>query len=1486
MSSIDERVVQMKFDNKQFEAGVKQTTSSLDALKKGLNLTDAQKGLEDLDDAGKRFSLAGIGAGVQAIADKFNALAVIGVTALATITTQAVNAGIQLTKSLTIAPITAGLKEYETNLNAIQTILANTQSKGTELDDVNLALQELNEYSDKTIYNFSEMARNIGTFTAAGVDLDSATSAIKGIANLAAVSGSNSQQASTAMYQLSQALSSGTVKLMDWNSVVNAGMGGQLFQDALKETARNQGVAIDEIIKKNGSFRDSLQEGWLTSGILTETLSKLTGDLTNEQLKAMGYTEEQIVGIQKMARTASDAATKVKTYTQLIQTLQEAAGSGWSQTWQLILGDFEEAKALFTGINDVLGGVINASSDARNEMLQQWKDAGGRTALVDTLASLFVLLQKVIAPITNAFNDIFPPATGEMLFNLTKRFQDFVETLQITANVNNDLRNTFRGVFAIFSILWQIVKAAGTALFDLFGVASGGVGSILDITGSIGKFLVGLDAALKNGNGLAKFFEGLGSILRVPIEMLKSIIGFLGTFVAGINGIDTAGFDGAMGTVTSRFEILVKIGDALYGLWLGFINVLKEVWAFFSPFVDQMVQAFEDIGGAIGESFKTADFSTVLDTINTGFFGALIVLINKFLKNGFKIDIGGGFLGSIKSMFGAVTDTLGAMQAKLKADVLIRIAAALAIMTVSIIALSMVDPARLTAALSAITVMFGQLIGSLALFEKATTGLATAKMVAISAAFILLSIAAVVLSIAVARLAKLDWNQLARGLTGVAVILGAMIGFAKAFSGDKTLVPTLAGLGVAMILIATGVKILADAVIALVVLDWNELARGLTGIVALLGAIAGAAKLLSYSKANLVAAGVGIVGVAIGMRILASALVAVAGLTWEQMLLGVWGLTAALAAIVGALALMPKTALLSAPAIFIVSAALVLLAGALLIMSNISWDAIGRIAVLLGTTLLIIAVAVTGMMAALPGAAALAIVSVALVVLASAFLILSQLSWDDIARVSVVLVAALGAIAITVTMMMAALPGALALVIISAALVILAGVLMTLSTLSWEKLGIALAALAGVLLVIGLAGIALTPAIIPLLGLGLAITLIGIGAMAAGVGLMAFAAGLVLFAGAGSAGIAVMVAGVKAFAGLIPMILTQVGMGIVALAVVIGEAAPQLVGALIKVLLALVQGIVELIPPVVEAIVLLVTELVEALVVLIPLLVDAGLRMLVGILEGISNNISQVIDIGAQIIVKFLNGIANNIGSVIEAAANLVIKFIDGVGEAIQNNSAKFVAAGSKLFRAIVDGVSKAIERGGSDLRWAGERIGNALLEGAKNALGINSPSKEFYKLGGFATEGLSNGLIETKKSVIKASESVGEEAVSALKKSMVGAYRAIDASMDTTPTIRPVLDLSAIKKDGRLISSMLDTPVLSLDRTQDRASTIAMEKQTQFENQALAEAMAADQPTENITFIQNNNSPKALSAAEVYRQTSNQLSVVKGAVKPNAKQT
>ena len=401
-TTIDQRVVEMRFDNKNFESNVSTTMSTLEKLKQKLNFTGATKGLDNIGSMTKKIDMNGLASSVDTVSARFSALDVIGVTALANLTNSAVNAGKKIVAALTIEPIKTGFQEYETQMNAVQTILANTQSKGSTLEDVNNALDTLNTYADKTIYNFTEMTRNIGTFTAAGVDLQTSVDSIQGIANLAAVSGSTSQQASTAMYQLSQALAAGRVSLMDWNSVVNAGMGGELFQNALIRTSELLKTGAKDAIDTYGSFRESLtKSGWLTTEVLTETLKQLSGAYTEAELIGQGFTEAQAKEIVQLANTATDAATKVKTFSQLWDVMKESAQSGWAQTWKIIVGDFEEAKALLTPLADFMTGAITRMSEARNKLLE--------SALGKSVSDLFKGIDKAIGVAKKSIDGVMEP---------------------------------------------------------------------------------------------------------------------------------------------------------------------------------------------------------------------------------------------------------------------------------------------------------------------------------------------------------------------------------------------------------------------------------------------------------------------------------------------------------------------------------------------------------------------------------------------------------------------------------------------------------------------------------------------------------------------------------------------------------------------------------------------------------------------------------------------------------------------------------------------------------------------------------------------------------------------------------------------------------------------------------------------------------------------------------------------------------------------
>lgn len=358
-TTIDERVLEMRFDNKQFESNVSTTMSTLDKLKQKLNLSGASKGLEDVGAAARKVDLSPIGDSAQTVGLKFNAMYTMADQALRDITNSAMYYGKKIINALTIDPVKTGFSEYELKMNSVQTIMAST---GESIDTVNKYLQELNEYSDQTIYSFSDMTQNIGKFTNAGVKLEDAVAAIKGISNEAALSGANANEASRAMYNFSQALSAGYVKLIDWKSIENANMATKSFKEELIKTAVELGMVTEtsdgmyktlegNVFNATKNFNEVLQDQWMTSDVLITTLKKYSDETT------------------EIGKNASEAATKVKTFSQLWDTLKEASQSGWASTWETIIGDLEEAKELLTDISKVVGGFIDRTSDWRNTLV-------------------------------------------------------------------------------------------------------------------------------------------------------------------------------------------------------------------------------------------------------------------------------------------------------------------------------------------------------------------------------------------------------------------------------------------------------------------------------------------------------------------------------------------------------------------------------------------------------------------------------------------------------------------------------------------------------------------------------------------------------------------------------------------------------------------------------------------------------------------------------------------------------------------------------------------------------------------------------------------------------------------------------------------------------------------------------------------------------------------------------------------------------------
>ena len=1286
-TTVDERVVEMRFDNKQFEQNIQTSLSSLDKLKKSLNLEGAAKGLETVNDAANKCSgnMSPLSNAVETVRVRFSALEVMAITALQNITNSALAAGKNLVSAFTIDPIKTGFEEYETQINAVQTILANTSSKGTTLDQVNNALDELNHYADMTIYNFTEMTRNIGTFTAAGVDLDTSVAAIKGIANLAAVSGSNSQQASTAMYQLSQALAAGTVKLQDWNSVVNAGMGGQVFQDALKETAKVHGIAIDEMIKDEGSFRETLSKGWLTSDILTETLAKFTGDLNEDQLRTMGYTDDQIKSIMEMGKTANDAATKVKTFTQLFDTLKEAAQSGWTQSWEIIVGDFEEAKELLTEVSDTFSAVINASADARNKMLQDWKDLGGRTMMIEAVKNVFEGLVSVAKPVREAFNEIFPPMTGKQLAEITERIRDLTAKFKMGEESSKNLKNTFKGVFAVLDIVGQAFKAVAGGVGELIGLFLPAGNGVLSLTGSFGEYLVKLDETVKKTDVFGKAVSTVVDIVKIAITFVKTAGEKVKEFgkTAG-EKFDFPGFELFHSFLERVHDRMAQIGDGAGKMKSGvivafemmgealekckFLKVMEALWTAVKVIAGGIADAVGTMMGTLAEKLGNADFSGVLDVLNSIAVGGIALSISKFLKSVTEPLEGlSDILEGVTGILDGVRGCFEAYQTNLKAGTLLKIGAAIALLAGSIVAISLIDSDKLSVSLGAITVLFANLLGAMAIFNKISSD--TGKVSKACTAMIAMSVAVSILAGALKKVSDLDWGELARGLVGIAGLTTIVVASSKAMaSGQKQVMKGATSL----IIFGAAIKILASACRDLSKLQWDELGRGLTGVGVLFAEIAVFLRVAKFNG-KMLSTATGIVILAAAMKVLASACKDFGQMEWSEIgkgLAGIGGLLAELAVFTN-LAGNAKHVMSTGVALIAIGAAMKIFASAVKDFGQLQWDEIGRGLTAMGGALAEVAIAVNLMPKNMIGiGTGLVIVGGALEIIANCMSKFGGMQWEEIGRGLTVMGGALAELAISLNFMKGTLGGSAALLVASGALAVLAPVLSILGALSWEAIAKGLISIAGAFTIIGVAGAVLTPLVPTILALSGAFALIGVGVLtigagllAAGTGLSALAIGFTALATAGAAGATAIVAAltviVTGIAGLIPAVLTKVGEGIIAICKVIAAGAPAIGEAVKAVVLTLIDVFVSCVPQLADGALQLVVGVLAALVTYTPQIVDLAFKFLIGILEGIASNLPSLIKAGVDVLVAFFAGIVDALRGIDTGA---LLKGIAGIG--------------------------------------------------------------------------------------------------------------------------------------------------------------------------------------------------------------------------------
>lgn len=1577
-SKIDERVVQMKFNSGEFAKGVAETSSALDRLKSALNI-------------GSNPGLSNLAGEVGKISSSFSGLETIATGALLAIGAKAAQVGQQLITSLATNLTSSardGFKEYETQVNAIQTILGNTKSKGEDIGTINAALDTLNKYSDNTIYNFTQMVDGVKTLTNQGSNLNVAVQAVKGFANAAALAGVGAEEMARGMeFGLNQAITKGYLGIQDFTSIQN--VMGEQFKNSLMETARVHGTNVDELIAKNGSFRDSLGEGWATSEVILETLSKFTGELSDEQLKSMGYTAEQIVNIQAMAQEAVDAATKVKTWTQLLGTMAEATGSGWANTWRYIIGDSTEASEMFTEISNRVGTFISASNEARNSQLKIWHDNGGRAAFVQGIWNIFDAVNSVMNPIKEAFSQVFPPSLGKTLIELSNGFRDFTKGLILSEGAQKNLKTVALAVFTVLKFGIDILTGVGKVIgflvglaFDLAGAifsiispivtflasllpvadgaesATNSVGGFFDMLVTAGKFLTGwiIDALRNLGEGLNNLLNNGEAVSRIQ-DLKSGLMDLVGVVAMMWNVLAKGDFTGnaffaedskfvdtlfkireGIVTVVEAFQNLGKgVADAgakAKNFWGGISAVVATVWGYIEPIAKEVGKFFDNI-------MKGLDLDTVMAGVNAGVLVALGVGVGKLVKS-----FMGAFaaVGDIKKSFVGVLDELGGALGRFgqetKADQLIKIAGALIILAGALWIMSQIDPNRLIPAVAGMATAFGIMLGGLAILDK----IEAEPSIKASVALTLIAVAINIMASAVAKMGALDPQQLTSGLIGIAAAMMILIIAAERLDGlENGIVRSAAGL----VIMASALAIMAGVIAIFGVMPMDMLIQGFIAITATLALLVGAAVILSKFAPQMVMSAVGLMAMAAALNMMVLPITTLGLLPFPVLLQGMLALGIILFGLVLAAqslsAIAPQMAL-AAVGMMAMAVALNLMIVPIIILGNLDLATLAIGMGALAVMLLMLVVATNAMTTAMPGAVAMIFVAGAVLIMSVAMAVLAGLGLEGIAIAILGLVVALIALGVASVILT---PVAPIMITISGALGIFALAMIGLSVAM--LIGVLAIALLGPALLMALGGIiAFGAAAEPMLALagpmavfgaamiafGAGALIAGVGILVLGVGLLVLGAGLALVAAVGILGAVALGKVIEKITGLmfhIPGMLAMggaflvLGAGVVVLgagllvlgagAILTGVALMMLVplGALVALSINLIIKAIERLVPVADQ-VGIIGDAMKKLGSATEKLADNGRSAASGLTAmGASFSTLGVGAMSASVSIQALSAIvpvaiAGMIAAiqrgpaafqaftvaVITSMAMMNAGLTAGSAQA-QATAARFggmvgglmivgiASAYGSVYSAAVTlgsqmtaGMNAGLQNGSYSVSAMASRVAQNALNAAKRTLGVASPSKEFAWLGEMSDEGLANGLLKNAGMIDKAGTEVGNTALNAVRESLSDLKNAVATDMDFNPTIKPVFDMSAIRKGAGELDTILTPPSLKVGDSFAKANALALQQEAQEEALVLAGADGND-PKGGDTYNQYITSPKAVSAAEVYRNTKNLISVKKG---------
>lgn len=1579
MAKIDERIVSLKFKADQFLSGIKSSLDGLRQLDDGLNKNISASGLNQISSAVKNIDLESLGVAAENVGSRFSIMANAASVAIGNLASNVISQAASMVKSFTLDPIIDGFKEYELQLNATQTILANTASKGEDLNTITAALDELNKYADDTVYNFTEMTTNIGRFTAAGVGLKDSVAAIKGMSNLAAVMGADSTQAATAMQQLSQALATGTVRLQDWMSIEHASMGGEAFQEALKRTAATYGTNVDALIEKNGSFRESLRENWLTSEIMIETLTQLTGDLSDEQLRSMGYTDEQIADIQQYAAMAKSAATEYKTFSQVVGGVQESLGSGWAQFWRTMIGDLNESKALWTAVGNTIKAPIDGFFASMSAVTAEFVELGGRTSILNTIGNLFNIIAKPVRAFVGGFKEAFAGSPAKALATFAHLLEKVTAAFVLSDEATEKLRQTFAGLWSIvhiatipFTQLFKLVSWLGDKILTLVGIFTGaGTNGILSFTAAIAKGPTALNKWLTALDPVGKLIDWLNPKLKVVSDWIST------RFTAGFEGAsDAVGrFKAAVGArLTEKFEALKtalhNVGQSAKE-WLSprlheageSLRALGEqVKANLSAKFESLKAKLTEVGHVFAEVFgNRADLLSGLTPFGEKMRGVAESLHNAYLKakefaEGVKAAFGSSItagldrvragidslVAKLKDKAGNITvppvDTSGAQAAVATATASVTATASTATTaakskweefwaSVKDFAVRNFGPIKEvlekvwtvvknvfghvgTALKNAFTIDEGELglvkllnlllaggltagIYKIAQAMKAATepisgftellksfaGVADATAQNIKArSFLTIAAAIAVLAAALWILSNVATDDLSNGIMAIAAIVTTLVSVMKAIDKLEATGGKMAVVGAALLLVAGGLAIMAIAVNKLAKIDTGDLLKAGLALSFLTTQMRGMME--SMDGLDLTSfKSTAIIGVALGLYLAASAVAKLGSMDVGTLIKG----TIVSKYLLEFMASYQKTSAVSEGATSVKSGAIIATALALYIaakavekLGSMDIPTLAKGTIVSGLLMKFMASVQRIPVTANPvGAGAMLATAAVLLAIGKSVQMLAEIPWLNLAASVLAIQMVLGGLSAAMESVDDDATGGAALIMAAAGIMILAKSMQVIGGMDVKQIAIALGAMAAGLFIVITAGKLAMAGAEGLMVLAVALAGLGLVVVSFAVVLTALTALLTVVAAVGAPAFAVLAAGINMLSGTIPVLAKAIAEGLVAIIVTLGQNAPAIKDAIVAIIWAIATAIIESTPVVANAIISLLLGMAQVLRDTGPTLIETFLFLIMTLLQQLRDNAYQFAVVAAELIVNFINGIASKIGDIIAAAFNLIISFIEGLADAIDQNGPRLRAALKKIVVAIINffkgvasdwivigkNIVRGIWNGIVELKdWLVNKVTgwvSGLVDGAKDALGIKSPSRVMAGIGKYMVQGLALGIDRNGREALTATTTLAENTVQAFNNALKDGVNAEFGAFN--PTVRPVLDTTDLHK-GLAAIQAVDIPA-SVHGIADAAEHAKAAQQT---------SPADENQRPNITFNQTNNSPEALSEADIARQTRN----------------